>query len=394
LDDVIAHGDRVLTAIFANDYGVVLSPSDLLWLVSPQKSKLSLHVVVCTHGPQWVYSSNHQSDPSGASHLAQRIRQVDPSALGPLVDVSVYTKDREMRALGASKFGKPGSAFFLYDRGTGVSVPPKDTLITCLDCASVRKVLDVPLHIPRAMRVHSRGRVKTVPTPSELCELEPDDERTMVITRMLDLLRDGLHPSAFHDRRGSESPLDPSVGIKFGYGDRSEPCYTGHVHDGRQNLRCWIDPCGDVHAKCFSTSCASKASHRLGRLKTSSDADVWRSGAVTISSEYLDVEGAGPLRDCVDKWLRREVDGLAVRSPLGSGKSTALSAILSRVGSDPTVLVVTYRQSLAMEFVRKLETHGFVSYLDCVDGVPDLTDRKWSPRVICQVTFSLPREAR
>ena len=68
--------------------------------------------------------------------------QVDPDVLGQLVDVSVYTKDREMRTIGASKFGKPGSALELV-RELGPGRTSADAVITWLDggCA---KLLEVP----------------------------------------------------------------------------------------------------------------------------------------------------------------------------------------------------------------------------------------------------------
>jgi hypothetical protein len=237
--EVVEHFDALVIGIFLNDYEVTLAREQLIWLVSPQSDKLSLHLTVCTAGgirpndPQWVYSSNHQSDPTGASHLAQRIRQLDPERAGPLVDVSVYSKDREMRAVGACKFGKSGESALVPVRELLPGQPASDALITCLNDAGNVRLLVVPGHIPRAVR--TRGR--ELRTPAEAAELEPDEERSMIVVRMLDLLREELHPTAYHDRRSAEAPRDPAVGIKFNYRDRSEACYTGHVHEGAQNLR-------------------------------------------------------------------------------------------------------------------------------------------------------------
>jgi hypothetical protein len=62
-----------------------------------------------------------------------------------------------------------------------------------------------------------------------------------------------------------------------------------------------------------------------------------------------------------------------------------LDALLDRVGADKTVLVVTYRQSLALEHKRKLARKGFVSYLDADVTPQDLRRRDKTPRVICQI---------
>ena len=295
-----------------------------------------------------------------------------------------------MRAVGASKFGK-GDSVLEPHRPLAPGQTPRDALITCLDAASERRRLSVPGHIPRAVRTKRRE----LTSPLEAAEREPDVERSATIVRMADLLREHVHPSAYHDRRSHESPYDAAVGVKFNHSDRSEACYTGHVHDGAQNLRCYVDAAGDVHAKCFSESCRGRPAVRLGRLRAESD--VWAAEAARVDVRYLCVEGEGAcpeLAAAVERWLTDEAQSagrvLSVRSPMGSGKSTLLDAIMRRlIALDPgvTVLMVTYRQSLAMEHVRKLRAHGFVSYLDYTTEADrrTLADRVACPRVICQL---------
>jgi hypothetical protein len=401
LDDVIEHADRLVIALFRSDYQVDLQLSDLIWMVSPDPKKLSLHLTVCTRAPQWVFRSNHSRDPSGAWHLAHRIRDLDPDGLGPLVDTAVYTKDREMRAVGASKFDKPGSVLALV-RPLTPAQSSTDALITCLDPPDARRQLDVPGQVPVAV-VAKRRELRT---PREAAELSPGSERTLIVTRMLDLLHERLHPSAYHDRRSSEAPRDPLLGVKFNYRDRrGEPCYTGVVHDGKQNMRCYVDAMDRVHVKCFSPSCNDRPAHLLGPLRVESDA--WLTGAVRIHQRYLEScadayadadadadAGAdadaephpprSPFRASVERWLAGGTQALSLRSCMGSGKTTVLDSILGRLGGGVTALVVTYRQSLALELKRKLAAHGFVSYGD-VTPRDSLSDRVRYPRVICQV---------
>jgi hypothetical protein len=110
------------------------------------------------------------------------------------------------------------------------------------------------------------------------------------------------------------------------------------------------------------------------------------------SADAVTGGAAGGLTVATDRWLRGEAHALSLRSPMGSGKSTFLDALIARLRSmDPgvTVLMVTYRQSLAQEHVNKLKAHGFVSYLgfskDRKSDRDDLMDRAKHPRVICQV---------
>lgn len=58
--------EEVIKRLFESDYGIKLESEDMIWLHSENASKTSLHLIISTRDPQWVYSSNHQSDATGA----------------------------------------------------------------------------------------------------------------------------------------------------------------------------------------------------------------------------------------------------------------------------------------------------------------------------------------
>eukprot|EP00798_Chlamydomonas_sp_ICE-L_P013162 gene13162-biopygen2115 len=163
--------------------------------------------------------------------------------------------------------------------------------------------------------------------------------------------------------------------------------HAGNRHDGEQNMRCFVDTAGNCIVKCFSATCDNHAPACIGRL-AEPGGDEWDAGALHVNSRYIDIDACLEMKQAVDVWLdpeRKDVNTLSVRSPMGSGKSTMLDALLERVGEDKTVLVVTYRQSLALEHKRKLARRGFVSYLDADVTPQDLRQRDKTPRVICQI---------
>eukprot|EP00798_Chlamydomonas_sp_ICE-L_P005449 gene5449-biopygen4655 len=162
---------------------------------------------------------------------------------------------------------------------------------------------------------------------------------------------------------------------------------SGNIHNGEQNMRCFVDTAGNCIVKCFSATCDNHAPACIGRLVEPAG-DSWDAGALHVNSKYIDIDACLEMKQAVDVWLdpeRKDVNTLSVRSPMGSGKSTMLDALLERVGEDKTVLVVTYRQSLALEHKRKLVRRGFVSYLDADVTPQDLRQRDKTPRVICQI---------
>lgn len=102
---VMERTQRIITGIVETDYSIRLKHEDFVWSHSKNDVKLSLHLVIATREPQYVYSSNHFKDPGGAKHLATRIMAMDPE-LGQIVDDGVYTKDRAMRMVNSCKHGK------------------------------------------------------------------------------------------------------------------------------------------------------------------------------------------------------------------------------------------------------------------------------------------------
>jgi hypothetical protein len=191
------------------------------------------------------------------------------------------------------------------------------------------------------------------------------------------------------------------------------------------NLACSVDLSGDVFAKCFSPHCAHAMPRRLGKLHA--EPELFRAHSVTIDTPFLSPK-AGETDDRVvsqdpalDSILRAWIDhpdqqgstkAVAIRSPMGTGKTTLLDRVLTRLretaataaaaaamGSggatgaataapgkpeNTNVLVLTYRQTLAYEQLRKLQPHGFVNYLDVPKDAPFHNRNKY-PRVICQI---------
>jgi hypothetical protein len=441
LDSLIARLQALITRIFELDYEVGLEPSDFVWLHSPQATKISIHLIIATHAPQYVYKSNHQDDPQGAAHLAHRINILDPIIReAGLVDLAVYTKDREMRMMGASKFEKKHSVLVRWKPKPSENTTEMDLqdLVTtstelqaleasvCSSAATVRTVrtpprnedeeeetspeallcefrssviswlddstatLHVPLHIPRFV---SKKR-QLMQKPSDATMTDEVQEACHTVVRMTELLRESLHPTAYHDpSHGPEDPLNPARGVKFNYENRTDPCYTGNVHEGTQNLRCFVDEAGDVFAKCFSEQCCSEPSFRLGRLHA--DNNSFLSAAVTVNLPFifpLNVENREtppePGTDqhafdsIVDRWFSRKFRVLSLKSAMGTGKSTWLHSVIDRLLPSVSILVVTFRQTLAIEQERTLGRHGFANYLNVTQ---DLHDRKKYPRIICQV---------
>lgn len=408
VQQLVDHLQALVTRVFNEDYLIDLQPDAFQWLHSPNPKKMSLHLVISTHSPQLVFRSNHFSDPQGAAHLARRLAELDPECAGKIVDQAVYTRDREMRVCGASKFGKdsvlqPLRALTLEEMIDEPPLAPDTSLITAMDALTA--VICVPELVPSIVRKANR----LARTPRDIMQDgDVAEDSPFAISRMLELLQTHIHPTAYRERPAASE--DPEKLVRFNFTNRAEPCYTGVVHGPTINLACSLDPGGDIYARCFSPLCAHAPRHRLGRLHA--EPELFRAHAVSIDTPFLSPK-EGETDDSVvsqdaslDAILRAWIDhpdrqgstkAVSIRSPMGSGKSTLLDRVLTRLRETAaraaglgaavdrsTVLVLTYRQTLAYEQQRKLQNHGFTNYLD-VPRDAAFHNRDKYPRVICQI---------
>lgn len=375
---VKARANPLIIRIFDEDCDIELQETDLIWLPSLKQDKLSTHLIISTHSPQYLYETNLKTSTSGASHLAYRLEELDPE-LGSIIDKSIYTTDREMRMMGSAKPNKPDS-ILLPD----VPCNPLEAVITHIE--EDHQIIKVPVVIPRfktssTARSGRRTKKTTVALPNN----------NLVIDRMITLLKP-LHPTIYHEpSHGQENAFDTQLGVKFNYKDRNEPCFNKAIHSGTQNLKAWVSDSGDILAKCFSEKC-NAATHTLGRLRE--DSTEWRDNAVTVDLQFFNRDRSitkthlsrDDMNDnntvfnvIVNNWLLGKPKGLGLRGPLGGGKTDFMEKVLQEtcfVGQ--TVLMISYRQSLAYNLAERL---GFTNYLEC----DDCSDRRKYPWIVCQL---------
>lgn len=294
LKRVIDAFQEATTRIFREDYGLELLPDAFNWIPCDYGpgGKFSLHLVISSHSPQFVYHSNLAApvDPQGAGHLARRLGQLLPDRYSELIDQSVYTRNRGIRLPYCSKPATPLRPLVPLDE----SKPPADSRITWFDVdVQTITIPDVILDVVRANGPRSR--------PEDFRYQSPKAASAYAVQRCTDLIQI-LHPTAF--RTGSANSLN------FSWHDRSEPCYSGHIHAGVRDVLCVVAPERNaVFAKCSServdpgtgVCCKELPARYLGPLHA--DCETWRNGALEIDMQYLERDplAAAPL----DMWQIR-----------------------------------------------------------------------------------------
>ncbi|GAQ92441.1 hypothetical protein KFL_010140010 [Klebsormidium nitens] len=359
--------------VFSDCYGHELEKSSFVWIESSGQTKFSLHLTINQLAPrQLVFGSNTEGALHFATRLKKRLHLWHP-AIAALIDLNVYTKDREWRTPGSAKVEKPQSVLTCMNPAHSW----KDALVTWLEPQEAREEVKLPFKVPD--RLHEGFRNPRV--MSERGTERSSQNSEFVKARMLALLRERLHPTACEE--GED---------RYNYSDRTEPCYTGRIHENRQNLRCFLNPNGKIYALCYSQNteggdsedpCVSTA-FCLGDLYE--DDNSYESGAVQVDLEHLrrvpdastprlvsevaagvrSADDVMKLNAVTNEWVAGTFPLLGIRSGVNTGKTVFCGAVgdeLWRASDRPmTTIMITYRVAQAQDL--KLRFPRTVNYLD------------------------------
>jgi hypothetical protein len=134
--------EKWTTVVFEADYGIRFAAQDnFVWMQSGSQTKFSMHLTINLTGPQLVFKSNLSDGAKDfAVRLKKRLMLWAPEVAG-LLDLDVYTRDREWRAPGSAKVEKPESILQFLD----LAHTWKDALVTWLPPPEVSASSSMPL---------------------------------------------------------------------------------------------------------------------------------------------------------------------------------------------------------------------------------------------------------
>jgi len=349
-----------------------------VWMDSSTKEKFSLHLVIHLVLDDQLWLAPNSVAAGYFNYLMLNQSGEDGHWLQEYTDAGVYTKNRLMRMLGSSKKDKSNS-LKLISRVCTIENFEKSTITWC-DSYEKHAIFAVPQDY-----LQGKNNLKHKLFKKSEIEAKLDCDEGVVIRRMEHLIRDKVHATVF-----LQQTMDANGIVRFNYSDRKERCYTSEIHEGNMNFSCSIDlESQDIYMHCFSAKCNKKPKLLLGSLN-SEEQKVWEIDAVEIREEYLSTKMMDlqhPLGKIIEKFSRKEISCLGVRSPMGTGKTKLLEEMFELhnkiIPEDATVLLLVYRRTLSRELMARLHSCGFQNYLKIKEYA--LYDRKRYPRIICQL---------
>lgn len=345
--------------VFDTEYYIKIKPSDVLLLNSSGKSsdgyKLSVHVVVSPKNETYYYTNSKSVENSTAYHLYTCLINLNDEYKDKpnfndktpgYLDPQVYRKDATLRMIGSGKFPTGERILVPIDSVTLKELNLSDKnklrfLISYVDDSKPTYLLNTPLikQTTKNKKIITRNNPPT----------------TNFQNKLLQLVKKYL-PSACK----IETKDDGSYYIN--YENRKNPCpITSKVHTGTNRFLLYQRVNG-FYLKCLSTRCKEKKSIHVGYVDQD---DEFLDDAHQLNQQYL-LEYSD-MTNILDNWINNKKT-LAIKSAMGTGKTTLIKHILDTYGMKK-ILWVTHRQTLTKSLYGSFKDFGFINYMDVQESL-------------------------
>lgn len=225
--------------IFQQKWNVNIDKNDICVLechrkISHGEFKYSFHFIISTTNPVLVFKNTNE-----ASVLAEYLKEylLDKNIYDlSIVDKGVYKKTQNFRLLGHSKDGEfiPLQVSCIDNNRNR---PIEDTIIT-----------NVGTNISELASAEQRSEFKY---GFKLQNVEVDEDLLLEKIKI-------FHPTVFFEKK------DNNGFFQFNYKDRSEPCFTGNIHD-HIGFFTFIKET-QIYAGCFSGNCTDNNGKKILKL--------------------------------------------------------------------------------------------------------------------------------
>lgn len=416
-DKIIAKLQNDIIIVFKKEYNETITKDDIIMLDSSGKKdnmyKLSLHIIISPKDKTYYYINSKYTN-SSAYHLYTSLMNLHDATTNinyeGLLDPTIYNSNLNFRIIGSHKnfdddrcllpinfnFINNINCIIDYesdndhdndktnndsddvdnDDGTDSDesedvdddseddednkiknlLPNNrsatDYLLTCIHPNNIK--LNTPI-------VHQTVKVKTL-----IAKNTPN--KTNINKYLFDLVKK-YHPTAI------DNGLYKDIYHNFSYTDRTEKCpISGKIHDGTNGFYVFENEKG-YFLKCFSKNC--KGAKHIGYADI---ADDFINNALQLNQQYLIMKDNIFANDelvckSIRTWLEnRNIKTLAIKSAMGTGKTTMIEKILQYDLSIKKILWITHRQSLTKQLYGKFKKFNFKNYMD-VNGSMNEYDR-------------------
>lgn len=364
--------------IFNSRYNLVITENNFFVTEAHNDTKFSFHLVITTN-KQLLFKTNKKKENNSAWDLFIALIELNDSYKNK-IDGSVYSLDREFRTIYSTKFDQnrlfiPITIDEIKNKKRISNVRKTsdfisnyyDYLITHSYDNIPIEFINTPFFVHPLLTPNNKYMIvtkkdtgtKTICPKNNYTQKEPESE---IIDRLIELALT-IHPTAIYTGRSGD-------GFRFSYSDKNEPCYTGKTHNSN-GFALFIKPnTGFVYMFCFSVRCGFL--YKLGHLY---DKNNWHVGAISVNVPFIEYINPNDIflekKDLtVTHFIHSFIKdkGVAcIKSPMGTGKTRTLAALIRGFFKDKRIMYVSYRQTLSLNI-----EGTFPEFYNYMNGTHDL----------------------
>ncbi|AKI81608.1 replication origin binding protein [Acanthamoeba polyphaga mimivirus] len=357
--DILVKLQKDIIAVFKSSYNEKITIDDILILDSSGKVdngyKMSYHIIVSPIDRTLYYTDSKCSD-SSAFHLYTQLINLDPSYQTHL-DHNVYNSEPTLRMIGSYKIGS--------DR---VLKPVDNKTFKPIEISVKQKYNYLLSHIQKPRTKLITPIIEQTIVKKEKIISFNSPTKTNISEQIMTYVKK-YHPTTkyYGIIHGEKYELQDVLFYSFNYSNREEVCpISGTAH--KSNGFYVIETSKGYFMKCHSDKCKNKKAKYLGPADAT---DMFVKCANQIDQQYLIMKGGiadapkEPVKDIIINWLSNDkIKTLAVRSPMGTGKTTMIKKILDHYDNIKKILWISHRQTLSKQIYGSFKNHGFVNYMD------------------------------
>jgi len=334
--------------VFKSQYNEDITEDDILLLNSSgevgEGFKISFHIIVSPED-RTLYYTNSKYSTSAAYHFYTSLIDLDQSYT-EILDCQVYNSDVNFRIIeSAKKFS---------DKRI---LQPIDKLFKKLDLTDQQKLPYFLTYIGKQTKQLTTPLIEQT-TRSNRVISKNAPTQTDINNKLLQVIQE-YHPTAVYNG------LYNDIYHNFNYTDRQEKCpISGKVHTGSNGFFVVENERG-YYLKCHSKNCPGVI--HIGYADESSD---FIDNAHQIDQPYLIIDGdikknpVEVVKDLIKEWLVSDDKTLAVKSAMGTGKTTMIHKILKYDKSLKKILWITHRQTLTKQIFGSFKSENFTNYME------------------------------
>lgn len=379
LDKFIHDLKKDIICVFNERYGYKINNEMIYVLESHGDDKVSFHVIIhaLVNNKLLVFNTNRKKEKNSSWDFYHALTKLN-TIYEERIDGNVYTLDREFRSIYSNKFndyrimkppGKDCSKKCIQENWKNYMVTyiPNDVE---LECIKTPEIITDNIKVAREAR-KKKDLIKKKHTEN----IEEND----VVNRLLEMLQT-LHPTAYFTNQTSNKN-----GFRFSYRDKTEPCFTGHIHKSN-GFNVYIKPdTGETYVHCLSQKCDKL--FKLGYFDRDQD---WKNQVVRINQRHLKYTD-GISDDIIFDNTGVKLSGLlngwvdnggffCIKSNMGTGKTTMLKSLLPVKFNNKRILYLSHRQTFTQNIYGTFRKLNMENYMDIAKNKLYESDR-----LICQI---------